>query len=221
MATDPEIERIDIVDEMKSSYLDYAMCVIVSRALPDVRDGLKPVHRRILFASQEGGFVAGRALSQVRQDRRRRDGQLSPARRQLDLRGAGAHGAGLVDARAAGRRPGQFRIDGSRRSGIDALHRSAAGEGRQQPARRSRQGYRRFRRQLRRIAPGADRPAGALPQPAGQRRGRHRGRHGDQHSAAQPGRSDRRLPGLYREPADRARRADRRSSRGPISPPRR
>jgi DNA gyrase subunit A len=45
---------------MKTSYLDYAMSVIVSRALPDVRDGLKPVHRRILFASQEGGFVAGR-----------------------------------------------------------------------------------------------------------------------------------------------------------------
>jgi DNA gyrase subunit A len=55
-----EYDRIDIVDEMKASYLDYAMSVIVSRALPDVRDGLKPVHRRILFASQEGGFVAGR-----------------------------------------------------------------------------------------------------------------------------------------------------------------
>ncbi|MFC3096458.1 DNA gyrase subunit A [Alteraurantiacibacter palmitatis] len=55
-----EYERIDIVDEMKSSYLDYAMSVIVARALPDVRDGLKPVHRRILYASQEGGFVAGR-----------------------------------------------------------------------------------------------------------------------------------------------------------------
>jgi DNA gyrase subunit A len=53
-------DRVDIVDEMKTSYLDYAMSVIVSRALPDVRDGLKPVHRRILFASQEGGFVAGR-----------------------------------------------------------------------------------------------------------------------------------------------------------------
>ncbi|MCO5794061.1 MAG: DNA gyrase subunit A [Blastomonas fulva] len=55
-----EIERIDIVDEMRSSYLDYAMSVIVSRALPDVRDGLKPVHRRILYASHEGGFVAGK-----------------------------------------------------------------------------------------------------------------------------------------------------------------
>jgi DNA gyrase subunit A len=55
-----DITPVNIVDEMKSSYLDYAMSVIVSRALPDVRDGLKPVHRRILFASQEGGFVAGR-----------------------------------------------------------------------------------------------------------------------------------------------------------------
>ncbi|MGL3820942.1 DNA gyrase subunit A [Sphingopyxis sp. R3-92] len=45
---------------MKTSYLDYAMSVIVSRALPDVRDGLKPVHRRILYSAQEGGFVPGR-----------------------------------------------------------------------------------------------------------------------------------------------------------------
>ena len=52
--------RVDIVDEMKASYLDYAMSVIVARALPDIRDGLKPVHRRILYASNEGGFVAGR-----------------------------------------------------------------------------------------------------------------------------------------------------------------
>ena len=56
-----EFTRVDIVDEMKTSYLDYAMSVIISRALPDVRDGLKPVHRRILFASNEGGFVAGKA----------------------------------------------------------------------------------------------------------------------------------------------------------------
>ena len=55
-----DFQRVDIVDEMKTSYLDYAMSVIVSRALPDVRDGLKPVHRRILFAAQEGGMVAGR-----------------------------------------------------------------------------------------------------------------------------------------------------------------
>ncbi|MEE9428404.1 MAG: DNA gyrase subunit A [Paracoccaceae bacterium] len=46
---------IDIVDEMKTSYLDYAMSVIVSRAIPDLRDGLKPVHRRILYAMDEAG----------------------------------------------------------------------------------------------------------------------------------------------------------------------
>ena len=44
-------------EEMRRSYLDYAMSVIVSRALPDVRDGLKPVHRRILFAMQEAGYT--------------------------------------------------------------------------------------------------------------------------------------------------------------------
>ena len=47
---------VSITDEMKKSYLDYAMSVIVSRALPDVRDGLKPVHRRILYAMIEGGY---------------------------------------------------------------------------------------------------------------------------------------------------------------------
>jgi DNA gyrase subunit A len=57
---DADIAPISLVEEMKTSYLDYAMSVIVSRALPDVRDGLKPVHRRILWASQEGGFVSGR-----------------------------------------------------------------------------------------------------------------------------------------------------------------
>ena len=57
---DDHIAPISIVEEMKTSYLDYAMSVIVSRALPDVRDGLKPVHRRILFACQEAGYVSGR-----------------------------------------------------------------------------------------------------------------------------------------------------------------
>ncbi|RED15554.1 DNA gyrase subunit A [Parasphingopyxis lamellibrachiae] len=60
LASPSDISPINIVDEMKTSYLDYAMSVIVSRALPDVRDGLKPVHRRILYACQEGGFVPGR-----------------------------------------------------------------------------------------------------------------------------------------------------------------
>lgn len=50
------IEPVTIEEEMRRSYLDYAMSVIVSRALPDVRDGLKPVHRRILYAMKEGGY---------------------------------------------------------------------------------------------------------------------------------------------------------------------
>ena len=66
-ATPPEmpsgfdVSPVNIEEEMRTSYLDYAMSVIVSRALPDVRDGLKPVHRRILFAMKDGGYVAGKA----------------------------------------------------------------------------------------------------------------------------------------------------------------
>ena len=51
-----KIENSPIVDEMQRSYLDYAMSVIVARALPDVRDGLKPVHRRILYAMHKVGL---------------------------------------------------------------------------------------------------------------------------------------------------------------------
>ncbi|MBA4772137.1 MAG: DNA gyrase subunit A [Sphingomonas sp.] len=56
LADPSDISPISIVDEMRSSYLDYAMSVIVSRALPDVRDGLKPVHRRILWSCYESGY---------------------------------------------------------------------------------------------------------------------------------------------------------------------
>jgi DNA gyrase subunit A len=54
------IETIEIEDEMRSSYIDYAMSVIVGRALPDVRDGLKPVHRRILYGMNEMGILPGK-----------------------------------------------------------------------------------------------------------------------------------------------------------------
>src|SRR5262245_49127936 len=55
-----EVLSVNLEDEMRQSYLDYAMSVIVGRALPDVRDGLKPVHRRILFAMKEANVVATR-----------------------------------------------------------------------------------------------------------------------------------------------------------------
>ncbi|MDF0664441.1 MAG: DNA gyrase subunit A [Nitrospira sp.] len=61
MPPDERVEHIDIEDEMRSSYLSYAMSVIVGRALPDVRDGLKPVHRRILFGMNEMGLASNRA----------------------------------------------------------------------------------------------------------------------------------------------------------------
>ena len=51
-----DIRPVSITEEMKKSYLDYAMSVIVARALPDARDGLKPVHRRILFSMHENGL---------------------------------------------------------------------------------------------------------------------------------------------------------------------
>jgi DNA gyrase subunit A len=62
MAAEGEkIIRINIEDEMKTAYIDYSMSVIVSRALPDVRDGLKPVHRRVLYGMQELGVLSNRA----------------------------------------------------------------------------------------------------------------------------------------------------------------
>ena len=51
-----DISNTNLDQEMRQSYLDYAMSVIVSRALPDARDGLKPVHRRILYAMHEDGY---------------------------------------------------------------------------------------------------------------------------------------------------------------------
>jgi len=61
MAEGEKLIPINIEDEMKSAYIDYSMSVIVSRALPDVRDGLKPVHRRVLFGMYELGVLSNRA----------------------------------------------------------------------------------------------------------------------------------------------------------------
>jgi DNA gyrase subunit A len=59
----PPSPGVNIEDEVRKSFLDYAMSVIISRALPDVRDGLKPVHRRILYAMNEEGLLPSRAYS--------------------------------------------------------------------------------------------------------------------------------------------------------------
>ncbi|MGC4025615.1 MAG: DNA gyrase subunit A [Mesorhizobium sp.] len=63
------IEPVDIQQEMQNSYIDYAMSVIVGRALPEVRDGLKPVHRRILYAMYDNGLPSRPRLREVRASR--------------------------------------------------------------------------------------------------------------------------------------------------------
>ena len=69
MATEQEdrILKIDIEKEMKQSYIDYSMSVIVARALPDVRDGFKPVHRRVLFGMNELGNTSNKPYKNRRE----------------------------------------------------------------------------------------------------------------------------------------------------------
>ncbi len=61
--TTDRVQPVDLQLEMQRSYLDYAMSVIVGRALPDVRDGLKPVHNRVLYAMYDGGYRPDRLFS--------------------------------------------------------------------------------------------------------------------------------------------------------------
>ena len=61
MESGEKIVQVNIENQMKTAYIDYSMSVIVQRALPDVRDGLKPVHRRVLFGMYELGVLANRA----------------------------------------------------------------------------------------------------------------------------------------------------------------
>ena len=76
--TGGNIEPRGLEEEMRSSYLDYAMSVIVGRALPDVRDGLKPVHRRVLYAMQVSGLQPNRPYAKSARRGRRGDGLLPP-----------------------------------------------------------------------------------------------------------------------------------------------
>ena len=191
---------------MRTSYLDYAMSVIVARALPDVRDGLKPVHRRILYTMGEMGLSRDELLPQVRRDRRRGDGQVPPPRRRRPVRRPRPAGPGLLDALPARRRPGQLRLGRRRRGGGDALHGGPPHRDRGRDARRHRQGDGRLRRQLRRHPEGADGPAGEAAEPAHQRQLRDRRRDGHEHPAPPPRRDRRRHDRPHRRPGDHLRR---------------
>ena len=150
-----DTQPVTLEEEMRRSYLDYAMSVIVARALPDARDGLKPVHRRILFGMHDAGYTADRPYRKS-------------ARVVGDVMGKyHPHGdAAIYDAMVRMAQPFSMRvplIDGQGNfgsvdgddAGGDALHRGAAGARRLAAAGRHRPGHRRFPAQLRRDREGA------------------------------------------------------------------
>ena len=105
---------INIEDEMRRSYLDYAMSVIIGRALPDVRDGLKPVHRRILYAMSEMGLAFNRPDRKCAGIVGEVLGNYHPHGDALGLRRLGPHGAGFLAALSAGGWAGELRLRGWR-----------------------------------------------------------------------------------------------------------
>ena len=199
---------ISLEEEMRRSYLDYAMSVIVGRALPDARDGLKPVHRRVLFAMHELNNDWNRPYKKSARIVGDVIGKYHPHGDQSVYDTIVRMAQDFSHAPHAGRRPGQLRLGRRRQRRGDALHRDPPVEDRARDARRHRQGDGRLRPELRRLREGAAGAADAAAQPAGQRLGRHRGRHGDQHPAAQPERGRRRLPAPAEEPGRDDRRAD-------------
>ena len=92
----------DVKKEIETAFLDYSMSVIVSRALPDVRDGLKPVHRRILYTMHERGNDPSHRIPQICRYRWCGAGLLPPPRRRIGLRCHGTSGTGLLAALSAG-----------------------------------------------------------------------------------------------------------------------
>ena len=120
------IEPRELAEEMRSSYLDYAMSVIVGRALPDVRDGLKPVHRRVLFSMPRAACSPDRPYSKCARVVGDVLGKYHPHGDTARLRRAGAHGAVVLAALPAGRRPGQLRHQRRLRRRRHALHRVPA-----------------------------------------------------------------------------------------------
>ena len=194
-----DIRPVSILDEMKRSYLDYAMSVIVARALPDVRDGLKPVHRRILYSMHEKGYewnkpyrksarIVGDVIGKYHPhgDQAVYDAMVRMAQdfsmRLLLIDGQGNFGSVDGDPPAAMR----YTESGCRKTGSCCSTTST-----RTPS---------IIRTTTTVPPRAVVLPATLPQPARQWRRRHCGRHGDQHPAAQSRRGDRRL-----------RRADRRS----------
>ncbi len=121
-----DIRPISIVEEMKRSYLDYAMSVIVARALPDARDGLKPVHRRILYSMHENGYEWNKPYRKSARVVGDVIGKYHPHGDQAVYDALVRMAQDFLHAPAADRRAGQFRLGRRRSAGGDALHRGAA-----------------------------------------------------------------------------------------------
>ena len=177
-----DISPISIEEEMKRSYLDYAMSVIVSRALPDVRDGLKPVHRRILYTMYENGFTPDKAYKKSARVVGDVMGKYHPhgnlaiydalvrMAQDFSLRlplidGQGNFGSVDGDPPAADRYT-ECRLAKAAMPMLDDLDKDTVD----------------FQHNYSNEFREPDRPAGKLSQSSGQRGGRHRRRHGDQHS---------------------------------------
>ena len=201
------IEPRGLEEEMRSSYLDYAMSVIVGRALPDVRDGLKPVHRRVLYAMHESGLQPNRPYRKCASVVGDVMGNFHP------------HGdSAIYDTLVRLAQDFAMReplVDGQGNFGsIDNDPAAAMRYTEARLARLATEMLRDIDADTVDFAPNYDDSrleplgaAGALPEPAGQRLGRHRGRHGHEHPAAQPARGDRRHGRLHRRPGHRRRRA--------------
>ena len=202
-----EILPVNLEDEMRQSYLDYAMSVIVGRALPDVRDGLKPVHRRILHAMRELGNDYNKAYKKSARvvgdvigkyhphgDNAVYDALVRMAQdfsmRYLLVDGQGNFGSVDGDAPAAMRYT-EVRMSRITSELLADIEKETVDFVPNYDGSRDR----------------AVGHAGALPEPAGQRLLGHRGRHGHQHPAAQPHRDRQRLPRGARRPRGHAGRA--------------
>ena len=190
---DQHIVERSLVPEMEKSYIEYAMSVIVGRALPDVRDGLKPVHRRILYAMYEDNLTSDRPFKKSATCVGDVLGRYHP------------HGdASVYDALVRLAQDFSMRymlVDGHGNFGsVDGDPPAAYRYTEARLAKIANEMLRDIDKdtvdwepQLRREPQGAPRPALPLPEPAGQRLQRHRRGHGHQYPAPQPAGGDRRL----------------------------
>ena len=214
------IEERDLTNEMRSSYLDYAMSVIVGRALPDVRDGLKPVHRRVLYAMHDLGLQPNRPYRKSATIVGEVMGKYHP------------HGdSAIYDTLARMAQDFSLRyllVDGQGNFGsIDDDPPAAMRYTEARLARLSTELLRDIDADTVDFGPNYDEsqreplvlPA-RFPNLLVNGSLRDRGRDGDQHPAAQPARGDRRGQGLHRQPRHRPRRADG-ARQGPRLPRRR